>query len=195
MNIERSYFNACIIHDKFLFCLFGYNTPSNKYLDTIEFCDISNLSLYPNSNKWQYLNYLNNNSINMNICGFACINYFDEKIIVLGGINGIEKKPVDKIYKIYLDKNFFEGNENNYLEEIKEINDIYQNKCYYLYIKINAIILKVVLIFLKIIIILIMKIKNIFILDLIIIIMYILLKLMEQYHMIFTFFIINLVLF
>ena len=131
MNIERSYFNACIIHDKFLFCLFGYNTPSNKYLDTIEFCDISNLSLYSNSNKWQYLNCMNNNSINMNICGFACINYLDEKIIIFGGINGIEKKPLDKIYQIYLDKNFFEGYENNYLEEIKEINDIYQNKCYY----------------------------------------------------------------
>ncbi len=67
----------------------------------------------------------------MNICGFACINYLDKKIIIFGGINGIEKKTIDKIYQIYLDKNFFEGNENNYLEEIKEINDIYQNKCYY----------------------------------------------------------------
>ena len=132
MKIERSYFNACIIHDKFLFCLFGYNTPSNKYLDTIEFCDISNLSLYTNICCWKYLKYSNKNSINMNICGFACINYNNEKIIILGGINGIEKKPVKKYYQIILDKNFLEGYyENNYVEEIEEINDIYKNKCYY----------------------------------------------------------------
>ena len=130
MNIERSYFNACIIHNKFLFCLFGYNTPSNKYLDTVEFCDISNL--YTSSCKWKYLKYMNKNSINMNICGFTCINYFNEKIIILGGINGIEKKPLDKKYQIILDKNFLEGNnENNYVEELDEKNNIYKNKCFY----------------------------------------------------------------
>ena len=130
MNIERSYFNACIIHDKFLFCLFGYNTPSNKYLDTIEFCDISNL--YTSTCKWKYLKYMNKNSINMNICGFTCINYFNEKIIILGGINGIEKKPLDKNYQIILDKNFLEGNnENNYVEELDEKNNIYKNNCFY----------------------------------------------------------------
>ena len=69
----------------------------------------------------------------MNICGFVCMNYLNEKIIIFGGINGIEKKPVDKIFQIILDKNFLEENdENNFVEEYKEIeNDIYKNKCYY----------------------------------------------------------------
>ena len=131
LNIERSYFSACIIHNKYIFCLFGYNSPSNKYLDSIEFCDMSNLNYGLCS--WKYLKYKNNDLINMNICGFVCMNYLNEKIIIFGGINGIEKKPVDKIYQIILDKNFLEENdENNFVEEYKEIeNDIYKNKCYY----------------------------------------------------------------
>ena len=136
MNIERSCFNTCIIKDKYLFCLFGYSTPTNKYLDTIEFCDISNINLNSNNTKlmWKYLKYTNNNMLNMNICGFVCMNYKNEKIIIFGGINGIEKKPVDKFYQLILDKNF--GNDgykdNNCVEETnRDANNIYKNKCYY----------------------------------------------------------------
>ena len=132
MNIERSCFSACVINNKFLFCLFGYNTPTNKYLDTIEFCDISNLE---DKNKliWKYLKYKNYNSLNMNICGFVCMNYKNEKIIIFGGINGIEKKPVDKFYQIILDDNQnFENENNTFIEETNsKENSIYKNKCYY----------------------------------------------------------------
>ena len=136
MNIERSCFSACIIQNKFIFSLFGYSTPSNKYLDTIEFCDISDYNNYSYMNKctWKYLLYKNENKLNLNICGFVSMNYKNEKIIIFGGINGIQRKSVDKFYQIILGQNFeFEDNESyNYVEEIKkQTNDIYKNNCYY----------------------------------------------------------------
>ena len=132
MKIERSFFSACIVHDQFIFCLFGYNTPTNKYLDTIEFCDISNLSEDKDKLTWKYLKYMNYDLINMNICGFVCMNYRNEKIIIFGGINGNQKKPVDKFYQIILDKNKNFNSEKNYVEETnRKANNIYKNKCYY----------------------------------------------------------------
>ena len=136
MNIERSCFSACIIQNKFIFSLFGYSTPSNKYLDTIEFCDISDYNNYSYMNKctWKYLLYKNENKLNLNICGFVSMNYKNEKIIIFGGINGIQRKSVDKFYQIILGQNFeFEDNESyTYVEEIKkQTNDIYKNNCYY----------------------------------------------------------------
>ena len=134
MKIERSFFGACIVHDKFIFCLFGYNTPTNKYLDTIEYCDISNLNEYKDKTKltWNYLKYMNYDLINMNICGFVCMNYKNEKIIIFGGLNGNQRKPVDKFYQIILDKNKDFNSENNYIEETnRKANNIYKNKCYY----------------------------------------------------------------
>ena len=62
------------------------------------------------------------------------MNYKNEKIIIFGGINGIQRKSVDKFYQIILGQNFeFEDNESyNYVEEIKkQTNDIYKNNCYY----------------------------------------------------------------
>lgn len=124
MNIERSYFSACIIKNKYLFCLFGYNTPTNKYLDTIEFYDINN-----EEKGWKYLKYKNTNLLKMNICGFMSMNYKNEKIIIFGGINGIEQNPVKKFYQIILGKDF---EKNSYVEEInRKPKDIYKNKCYY----------------------------------------------------------------
>ena len=130
MNIERSFFSACIIHDKFIFCLFGYNNPTNKYLDSIEFCDISNLN--KEKLNWKYLKYKNNDLLNMNISGFVSMNYKDEKIIIFGGINGIEKRPMDKFYQVILDKNKNFESDKNYVEETnRKANNIYKNKCYY----------------------------------------------------------------
>ena len=133
MNVERSFFSACIIQNKYIFCLFGYSTPTNKYLDSIEFCDITNLNI--DKCIWKYLKYNNYNNIyNMNICGFISMNYNDDKIIIFGGINGVEKKPVNKFYQIVLGKNFeIENNsDKNYIEEINmESNDTNENKCYY----------------------------------------------------------------
>jgi hypothetical protein len=61
------------------------------------------------------------------------MNYKNEKIIIFGGINGIEKKPVDKFYQIILDDNQnFENENNTFIEETNsKENSIYKNKCYY----------------------------------------------------------------
>ena len=124
MNIERSYFSSCIIKNKYLFCLFGYNTPTNKYLDSIEYYDINN-----KEKGWKYFKYKNPNLLQMNICGFMSMNYKNEKIIIFGGINGIEQNPVKKFYQINIDNNF---DKNTFVEEInKKPKDIYKNKCYY----------------------------------------------------------------
>ena len=124
MNIERSFFSSCIFKNRYIFCLFGYNTPTNKYLDTIEFYDIKN-----EDKGWKYLNYKNPNLLRMNICGFISINFKNEKIIIFGGINGIEQNPVTNFYQIILNKDF----ENySFIEEIKRTpKDIYKNKYYY----------------------------------------------------------------
>ena len=124
MNIERSFFSACIIRNKYLFCLYGYNTPTNKYLDSIEYYDINN-----DDKGWRYLKMNNPNLLKMNICGFMCLNYKDEKIIIFGGINGIEENPVNKFYQIILGKDF---DNNTFIEEIKrKPKDIYKNIYYY----------------------------------------------------------------
>lgn len=44
LNIERSNFSACILKNKYLFALFGYNFPMNQYLNTIEYLDLENYS-------------------------------------------------------------------------------------------------------------------------------------------------------
>lgn len=123
LNIERSYFSSCAVKNN-LFCFFGYNTPTNKYLDSIEYYDIN----YKEKG-WNYLNYKNKDLLQMNICGFMCMNSKNEKIVIFGGINGILQSPVKKFYQLIIGKNL----ENNcFVEEInKEPLDIHKNRCYY----------------------------------------------------------------
>ena len=124
MNIERSFFSSCIIKNKYLFSLFGYNNLTNKYLDSIEYYELNNIN-----NGWKFLKYKNPNLLNMNICGFICMNCRDEKIIIFGGINGIEEKPIKIFYHLLLNKDF---RNNSIIEESdKKSKDIYKNKCYY----------------------------------------------------------------
>ena len=61
MNIERSFYSACAIKNKYLFCMYGYNTPTNKYLDSIEYYDIND-----DNKGWNYLKVNNINSLKMN---------------------------------------------------------------------------------------------------------------------------------
>ena len=49
MNIERSEFGSCIINDKYLFCIFGFNYPKNEYLNSIEYLD-----LLEEGSTWKY---------------------------------------------------------------------------------------------------------------------------------------------
>ena len=68
MNIERSNFAACIIQNKYIFALFGFNYPTQQHLDTIEFYELENIECNNNNYNnnefgWKYLNYENNKII------------------------------------------------------------------------------------------------------------------------------------
>ena len=101
MNIERSEFGCCIIQNKYLFCIFGFNYPKNEYLNTIEYLD-----LLDENPIWKYLIYNNDNLISLYIKGLLCINYIDEKIILVGGFNGELNKPVEDFYQLILGHDF-----------------------------------------------------------------------------------------
>ena len=126
LKTERSNFATCIIKNKYLFCLFGYNLPTKQYLNTIEYLDIEN---YKNSS-WKYLKYKNENLLSLYITGGLGINYNDEKIIIAGGDNGMENKPNEYFYQIILSENF-EKDKETYVEKTnRKLKDIYKNKCY-----------------------------------------------------------------
>ena len=125
MNIERNEFGCCIIQNKYLFCIFGFNYPKNEYLNTIECLD-----LFDENPIWKYLIYNNDNLISLYIKGLLCINHIDEKIkiILVGGFNGELNKPVEDFYQLILGDNF----ENDcYVEEVnRKLKDIQKNKLY-----------------------------------------------------------------
>ena len=131
MQIERSFFSSCIIKNRYIFIFFGYNYGNNKYLDSIEFFDILKYNtniINQNSQKmnnvyWRYLNYNyfgpNHSHININLIGAIAINYSNEKIILLGGKNCLNKENNNGYYQFIFDENDLEGNEiNSYLERI-----------------------------------------------------------------------------
>ena len=126
LNIERRNFSTCLIKNKYIFCLFGYNFPAKQYLNTIEYLDIEN---YKNSS-WKYLKYKNDNLLSLYITCALGINYKDEKIIIVGGNNGQENKYNEYFYQIILSENF-ENNKESYVEKTKrKLKDIDKNKSY-----------------------------------------------------------------
>ena len=131
MQIERSFFSSCIIKNRYIFIFFGYNYGNNKYLDSIEFFDILKYNMNiinQNSQKvnnvyWRYINYnyfgSNPSHININLIGAVAINYSNEKIILLGGKNCLNKENNNGYYQFIFDENDLEGNEiNSYFERI-----------------------------------------------------------------------------
>ena len=126
LKIERSKFATCILKNKYIFCIFGYNLPTKQYLNSIEFLDFEN---YKNTS-WNYLKYRNENLLSLYITGAIGINYNDEKIIIVGGNNGIEDKPNEYFYQIFISDNF-QNNKESYVELTKrKAKDIFKNKCY-----------------------------------------------------------------
>ena len=123
MNIERSEFGSCIINDKYLFCIFGFNYPKNEYLNTIEYLD-----LLDEDCNWEYLNYKNEKLLSMYIKGLLSINYNDEKIILIGGYNGELNKPIEEFSQLILGNNFIE---ESYIDKVnRKLKDINKNKLY-----------------------------------------------------------------
>ena len=132
MQIERSFFSSCIIKNRFLFVFFGYNYQNKKYLDTIEFFDILNYNINTNNQNyqkdnssiyWRYLkyNYFNSSPSfnNINLIGALAINYNDEKIILFGGKNCLNKENNNGYYQFILNENDFDENDvNSYIEKV-----------------------------------------------------------------------------
>ena len=125
--IERSNSFAVVYDNKYLFNIFGYNYPTKECLNSIEYMDITELD--NNITEWKDLKYKNNDSLSLNIKNFFCINYLDQKLIIVGGYNG-----KDNVHE----KNFIQiifGNNNNLDEAIVErverkYKDIDKNKKY-----------------------------------------------------------------
>ena len=137
MNIERSYFSCCLIKNEYIFALFGYNFPTQQYLDSIEFYNLNEFENYKynyiniNDNEWRYLKYKDNNSLNLAIKGHLSFNYYDEKIIFFGGFDGYNNEVVDSIYQLNLPENLEENNEDVYIEPMdKKLTNINKNKIY-----------------------------------------------------------------
>lgn len=78
---------------------------------------------------WKYLNYNNPNLISLNIHNLFCVNYLDNKIVIIGGYNGKDNKNINKFIQIIFDKDNFENNIR--VEETdRKLNGIDMNKKY-----------------------------------------------------------------
>ena len=122
MNFERSDFGACIIKNKYLFSIFGFNSPKNEYLNNIEYLD-----LLSEGSLWKNLDYKSDN-FSLYIKGLLTLNYFDNKIILIGGFNGEFNKPVETFAQIILGDDF---EKEIYVENVdRKLKDIQKYKSY-----------------------------------------------------------------
>ena len=125
---ERSNSFAIIYNNKYLFNIFGYNYPTKKCLSTIEYMDISELD-NNNFTEWKYLEYKNSDKLSLNIKNFFCINYFDQKLIIVGGYNG----KIDTYEKQFIQILFGDNNnlDDAFVEVVeRKFKDIDKNKKY-----------------------------------------------------------------
>ena len=67
--------------------------------------------------------------ISLNLSNLFCVNFFDNKIIIIGGYNGKDNKYINKFIQFILDKDNFEN--NIIVEETeRKFKDIEINKKY-----------------------------------------------------------------
>ena len=125
---ERSCSGVCILDNKYILNLFGYNMPNKKYLDNIEYFDITN-KFEPS---WKCLNC---NNFVLKIKNFFCFNN-NNKIIIVGG-NKYSENDKEKVkynnnfIKIIFEDQNLDNNKNIKIEElIGKIKDINKNKNY-----------------------------------------------------------------
>jgi hypothetical protein len=115
LHQERSNFSSCTINNKFIFIFLGYNSLSKQYLDTIEYIDLSN-----ENSKWEYLEYINNSNTSFCLTNFAVIPINDNKIIIFGGNNYLQKQ-INEYYQINLELNL-NNNIYNKISTIEKLN-------------------------------------------------------------------------
>ena len=112
MNFERSESSFIFINDKYIFSFFGYNVIQNKYLNSIEFCDVSNENM-----KWNLIpNIINENNFCTDIKGHSIIKNDKNNILIFGGFNGRNNKANN----LFIEANIDLENNKIILDEAKE---------------------------------------------------------------------------
>ena len=125
---ERSGSGVVILNNKYIVNLFGYNSPTKKYLSNIEYFDKTNKL----NSAWKFIEC---NNFSLKIKNFFCINN-NNKIIIVGGIkyneNDKEKMKYNNnfIKIIFSEKNLDKENHVKIEELIGKSRDINKNKNY-----------------------------------------------------------------
>ena len=124
MTIERSESSYIILNEKYIFALFGFNCPQMKYLNTIEYCDISK------DFEWNIINTVSNvDNISLEIKAHFIFGYGNNEFILLGGYDGNNKTAVDKYIDLAI-----EEKDNQFIVNVSalqnKIFDIDKNKMY-----------------------------------------------------------------
>ena len=123
MNFERSESSFIFINDKYIFSFFGYNVIQNKYLNSIEFCDISNENM-----KWNLIpNIINENNLCTDIKGHSIFKNQNNNIFIFGGFNGRNNKANNLFIEANID---LENNKINLNEKKENFSLIPNNKIY-----------------------------------------------------------------
>ena len=120
---ERSYSGVCVLNNKYIINLFGYNTPKKKYLDDIEFYDMNNNF----EKQWKCIecNFV------LKIKNFFCMNNNDNKVFIVGGKKYSENsdKYNNNFIKIIFEE--YSGDIRVKIEElIGKMKDTNKNKYY-----------------------------------------------------------------
>lgn len=104
MNIERSESSYAIINNTYIIAVYGYNCPTNKYINSIEI----NTNINNVDSAWKYINnvscYNKDNNIPLLLRGHIMIGIDNGKesdcgsyrFVIVGGYNGAVNKPQDK---------------------------------------------------------------------------------------------------
>ena len=125
---ERSNSGVCVLNNKYILNLFGYNSPTRQYLDNIEYFDKSNKY----NSSWKCLECKN---FLLKIKNFFCFSN-NNKVIIVGGSKYNENDKYKMKYnnnfiKIIFSEKNLDRIKNIKIEElIGKIKDINKNKNY-----------------------------------------------------------------
>ena len=125
---ERSGSGVVILNNKYIINLFGYNSPTKKYLSNIEYFDKTN-KLNPS---WKFIDC---NNFSLKIKNFFCYNN-NNKIIIVGGSKYNENEKEKMKYNnnfikiIFSEKNLDKENNVKIEELIGKARDNNKNKNY-----------------------------------------------------------------
>ena len=127
MNTERSSASYYIFNNEIIFAFFGFNCIENKYLNDIEYCNITNID----DCFWNKIECINNpNNINLNLKGHFVFGIGEsseneEGLVIIGGYDVVNYIEVG-LYIVKKEENDIEISVN--VREInKEIVDIDKN--------------------------------------------------------------------